>query len=267
MIFNLSVALTKDEQDLYNEIDKQFHICEEVLGGKMRAFDTSSRFLRLKGVNTTGSNARIFIPENRVIYANEANDVTIPVSMCRNLTPAEVIQLRDKIHVGAQYWEYMRRRKTLCYNAHNKIALVKEIALRYPERKAIIFSALTAYADKIADTIGRDKCGTFHSKMNKEKYDILTQFSSNALQYISSAKALNAGLDIPECSLGISTSADSKKLAHVQRNGRISRFIDGKVSYFVNLYARNTQELIWIRKGTIAMEPKWIEDINELPNN
>ncbi len=267
MIFNLAVDLTEVERGKYLVINNEYSHHEELLGGARKAYESSAKFMRLSKLTSNGDNLLVYTPENRVIYSNETNDVTLPKSLCRNLTFPEVTQLRQKIYHAVNYWKCMRERRVLVMSAENKLSVTKSICNRYPDRKAIIFSGSTVFADKVAKIIG-DTCTTFHSKMYpKDKALALAQFSNNTKQYLSSVKALNAGLDVPECSLGIATSGDSKKLGYIQRNGRTSRYIDNKVSYFINLYCRDTQEIHWIRNGTKLMEPKWISSIDELPIN
>lgn len=266
LIFNIAVPLNEVEQATYNSLNSSFMFYEQALGGRFDAYDSSVRFMRLQKANSTCSNMRVFIPENRIIYDHEINEITIPSVGCRLLNSTETAFLKQRIHQAANYWNYMRQRRTLCCNASNKIPLVHEIINRFPDRRAIIFSTETAFADRIADEIGSTRCGVYHSKLlPKEKKLSIGNFMSGIVPHLSSVKALNAGMDVPECSLGIATSGDSKKLGHIQRNGRTSRYIDGKVSYFINMYAKDTQEWSWINKGTKLMDPKWIESIEELP--
>lgn len=268
MIFNFGVNLTESEQIAYDHINGEFTKYETELGGNMRAFENSGRFLRLKGINYSGSNMRVYKPENRVIYATDVNDITIPSNLCRELTSAEVMAVKTKIHASNMYWEMMRKRRATVIIAQNKIGIVKALCERYSDRKGIIFSESIPFADSICEAIG-DKCRVYHSKVTppRMKTQALLDFSDNTAQYLSSVKALNAGFDVPECSLGIGTSGDSKKLSYVQRNGRISRYIDGKVSYYFNLYCLGTQELNWVRNGTKLMQPKWVTSIEEAPIN
>lgn len=267
LIFNLAVELTERERILYDYTNGKYLIAENNLGGRLKAYSTSQRFLRLSKADKTSSNMRVFIPENRVIYAIEANDVTIPTSMCRLLTSEENQILKAKIYNAFLYWKYLRERGTVATGAINKVGVTKQIIDRFPDRKAMIFSKNTHFADAITNELG-DKCVTYHTGLTlSQRKESIARFSNNEAQHISSCKALNAGVDIPECSLGIATSGDSKKIGHTQRNGRTSRFIDGKVSYFINMYAKNTQELNWIRNGTKEMNPKWIESVDELPSS
>lgn len=267
IVYNYGIELTKEERDLYTRINERYLEYETALGGNKKAFDQSNRYLRLKGVDRSGSNMRVYTPENRAIYATEMNDVTLPSNLCRELTSSEVVQLKQKVHEANMYWKYMRERRLLVTTASNKVDVVKQLCDRYPDRRGIIFSEGTAFADKISATLG-DKCGTYHSKMTKvDRTNDLQKFLEGLLQWMSSVKALNAGTDVPDISLGIATGGDSKSLNYIQRNGRVSRYVEDKISYYFNLYAINTQEINWIRSGTKTLNPKWILSLDELPLN
>lgn len=268
IVFNLGVDLTKDEELKYKEVDKNYKHYEDLLGGPHKAFDSAQRFMRLKDMNYTGSNMLVYTPLNKVIYAHEANDVSMPARYCRALTTAEVSEVKQKKLYSILYHKSMRERKTLLINAYNKIDIAKNICARYPDRKAIIFSESTYLADKITESIG-ESCVSYHTKMldRKLRKDNLSKFMSGEKTRLSSVKALNAGMDVEDCSLGVATSGNSKKLDSLQRNGRTSRYIEGKVSYFINMFCRNTQEAKWILKNSITMEPKWIDSVDELPIN
>lgn len=268
LTFNLAIELNEDERKLYNEVDAQFKLCEQQLGGNRSAFEVSSRFLRLQKIDKNGSNMRVYTPEQKVIYANEVNDITIHSSNCRLLTEAEVKQVLHKINTSRLYWRYMRERKRICVRAANKIAVTAQICNRYSDRQTIIFSELVEIADEVTNFINGTNgitCLSYHSKV-KDREGNLKQFKENVVNRLSTVKALNTGADFPMCSLGIATGGDSKQIARIQRTGRVSRYLPDKIAYFVNLYCKDTQEVVWTRYGTRYEEVKWIENINELPD-
>lgn len=264
-IYNMSVDLTDIERKRYDQTDEQFKLFEAALGGPFSAFNKSAKFLRFKSIKADGSNIRVYIPASKFIYDSEIDGVTITDDMCRLLTNDEFELLKLRMHQSREYWKHMRQRRNICINAFNKIAVAADIIKRYPDRKGIVFAASIAIAEDTKKLIGNG-CTIYHSKLKStEALTNLRDFIDGKYTTISSVKALNEGTDVPECSLGVSTGGDGKKLTAIQRNGRISRFIEGKISYFVNLYAKNTQERVWINKATSHMNPKWIESIDELP--
>jgi superfamily II DNA or RNA helicase len=163
----------------------------------------------------------------------------------------------------------MQKRKQLCYNAVNKIKVSKQILEKYPKRKALIFSESIAFADKLQLTLGAE-CVTFHSKLGiKSKRKALEDFSdaTSEVRVISSVKALNAGLNVPDCSLGVCAAGSSKALDNIQRKGRTLRKTDDKfkVAVYINIYVKGSQELKWVRKRTEKDHSvKWIESLEEM---
>ena len=81
---------------------------------------------------------------------------------------------------------------------------------------------------------------------------------------ISAVKALNAGFDVPDCSLGIVAAGNSKKLDNIQRTGRIIRYVPGKEAIIINLYAPDTQEVAWLTNRQEGQEVIWVENVNEI---
>ena len=131
----------------------------------------------------------------------------------------------------------------------------------------MIFSENIIFAEDLQEALG-DECVTFHSKMSaKERKAALKTFDDNRTKkrVISSVKALNSGLNVPECSLGICCAGSSKALDNVQRTGRTLRLLEGKVAIYVNLYVKGTQELKWVRKRTKKdYQTQWIDNINQI---
>ena len=166
------------------------------------------------------------------------------------------------------FYMMMQKRKKLCYNASNKLLVTKEIIEKFSDRKALVFSESIDFATDVRDTIGDDKCLLFHSKLKKkERQQVLEDFGDqNEYNILSSVKALNAGLNVPECSLGICCAGSSKALDNIQRTGRTLRLQEGKTAIYINLYVTGSQELSWVRKRTAKdYNTQWVtsvEDIN-----
>ena len=160
----------------------------------------------------------------------------------------------------------MRKRGDICKNSQAKIPVIKQLLEKFDDRKALLFSASTDFADAVQEELG-DMCLSFHSKRSKkEQTEILKKFKDNRTKQrvISSVKALNAGFDVPDCSLGIVAAGNSKKLDNIQRTGRIIRYVPGKTAIIINLYAPNTQEVSWLNKRQEGQNVVWAESIEEI---
>ena len=165
------------------------------------------------------------------------------------------------------FYMAMQKRKTICYNATNKVRLIKQIVNKFPDRKGLVFSQSINFAESLQNVLGNE-CITFHSKMKfKDKKKALKEFGDNRtkIRLVSSVKALNTGLNVPECSLGICAAGSSKALDNIQRRGRVLRVIEGKQALYINLYVRGTQEVKWVRTRTKNdYNCEWIDTMDEI---
>lgn len=235
-IFNLGLAMGVESQTKYNEILKAYSYYESQLGGPLRAFGTSSYIIK--------------------------NVSQIPKEERTNEQKALLSKAR-------MYWVMMQKRKTFLYNCPEKIDASITILGLFPDRKTLIFSETIDFAKKIHSSIPEESV-IYHSKMSKiDRKQALEYFGSNdnKIRIISAVKALNAGFNVPECSLAICAAGNSKWLDMVQRQGRIARVQQDKISIFVNLYMLDTQDLKWTSLRTRTINPKyvkWIDNLNQI---
>ena len=172
------------------------------------------------------------------------------------------ISSSDVIERGkaAAYYNSMRSRKKLCLNNSNKISAVKTIIDLFPDRNGLTFSANTSFADSLQKVLG-DVSMTFHSKLTKKAQDtVMKTFKDKRtkVRIINTCKALNEGLDVPECSIGIVAGSNSTALTFIQQLGRVVRHIPGKQALFINLYTPDTQEEKWLNKRMNGVNPKFV---------
>jgi superfamily II DNA or RNA helicase len=101
----------------------------------------------------------------------------------------------------------------------------------------------------------------------KQREETLQRFGDNRTKarVISSVKALNQGLNVPECSLGICAAGSSMKLDNIQRTGRTLRLQEGKISLYINLFIKGSQEVKWVRKRCTG-DPNvhWIDSLDDI---
>lgn len=173
----------------------------------------------------------------------------------------------DKRKTAIIFHKMMNLRKQMCYNAFNKLLVVKQLTEKFGDRKTLVFSESIEFAEQIKTVIGDDQCSIFHSKMSKPvRKNTLEDFGDpDGIRVLSSVKALNAGLNVPECSLGICCAGSSKALDNIQRTGRTLRKVEGKQAVYVNLYVKGSQEVKWVRtrtKGDYSV--KWVDSIGDI---
>jgi len=225
LVYNLKVPMYEDEQEDYDKANKKFRYAASQIGfGGSQSFNAAKRYLNDKDAD----------PHKRAM--------------------------------AAIYYNAMRKRGDICKNSQAKIPVIKALLDKFNDRKALLFSASTKFADDVQEELG-DICLSFHSKRTKkEQTQILKKFKDGRTKQrvISSVKALNAGFDVPDCSLGIVAAGSSKKLDNIQRTGRIIRYVPGKTAVIINLYAPNTQEVSWLNKRQEGQTVKWVDTIDEI---
>jgi superfamily II DNA or RNA helicase len=235
-VFNYGLTMGEESQKKYNDIMSLYSMYESQLGGPIRAFGTSSYII--KSIQPIPKEQRT---EQQKALFNKAR----------------------------MYWAMMNRRKMFLFNCKEKILATQELLEKFADRKALIFSETISFAKQIHDSL-QGQSVIFHSKMSKlERKEALKKFdiSSNQIRVICSVKALNAGYNVPECSLGICAAGNSKWLDMVQRQGRISRKQDNKTALFFNLYMLGTQDVKWVNSRTKKINQnyvKWIQSLNQI---
>lgn len=173
----------------------------------------------------------------------------------------------DKEEQGkaARYYKTLAKRNSLCTNNINKVEVVTRIINHFPDRKALTFCESIKFAKTINFALG-DICVPIHSKMTKKQQQkALRVFEDGRTKkrVISSVKALSAGLDVPDLSLGLTIAGNSKKLKATQQRGRIIRAQEGKQAIIINLYTPGTQELYWLKNRDKGIKSHWVANVDE----
>lgn len=160
----------------------------------------------------------------------------------------------------------MRLRKEFLYHVDAKIDAAIEIT-KTLQMQTILFGQSIKGADKISESLD-DKCVEYHSKMTaKQLKENLKRLRDGRtkVDYISSAKSLEAGFDLPNLQLGITWSRTSKALRATQTLGRILRKVEGKTAYFIELYVPDTQDQNWLKKSLIGQKNVlWLKSIDQI---
>lgn len=252
-IFNLSVKFTVEEKAKYDKIQKDYTYYEAILGGNYKAFDNASKF-RSIDIRT--------IDFQEKFLANDEGYASVQ-DMIKSYT-----NMKD---ASFRFYRLMTARKQLCFNASNKAITAKEIVDRFPDRRGIYFSESIKSAEDVCNLIGGEISVAFHSKMSdKDRAANMLKFSDNQgkIKFLCAAKAVNEGVNVPDCSLGICGSGPSTALHDIQRRGRTTRVDENdpdKVAYYFNLYVGQTQEQKWVKQRT-KNDPsvEWITCLDDI---
>jgi superfamily II DNA or RNA helicase len=126
----------------------------------------------------------------------------------------------DEKRNAALYYKAIRDRGAVVKQASNKIKLTKELVDLYNDRKIITFAEDNKFTSKIAEALA-PRSDVYHSGITSKKVKeaTLKKFNDgrNKRGILCSTRALNAGLDVAGCSMGILCGVTSKALSMIQR--------------------------------------------------
>jgi superfamily II DNA or RNA helicase len=105
-----------------------------------------------------------------------------------------------------------------------------------------------------------------------QKREALRKLKDNRynIDFISSVKSLNEGIDIPDLELALIHSRNSTARDSIQRTGRVARLFvykDGrdKKPIIVHIYLKNTKDEDWFKRSTKnAVGIRYIESLDEI---
>ena len=152
---------------------------------------------------------------------------------------------------AVQFFNAIRRRKSIVQHAANKIELAKDLAAEHSKQKILCFAGTIEFTNTIANAVGGD---TYHSKMTtKNRKASLERFENTKDAILCTVKALNQGFDVPDVEIGIIAGLESKALPMIQRLGRLIRFKKGKRGRVYILYVKDSQEQKWMEQATKSL--------------
>ena len=183
----------------------------------------------------------------------------------------EIVQIH-----AVQFMRTVQRRKKFLYDIPSLVNTTVELIKEFPERKVIVFSESTAFADKVVAQIPKEAVA-YHSNLtsqiiNGKKYGkkrlrdmALKGFDDDTYRVLSTAKALNQGYNVKNADMGILASFNSSQLDSIQRTGRVIRKVDGKIAIEINLYVPGTQGEKWLKeKQKQTPNIIWVQSIKDI---
>lgn len=280
--FNLAVELTKEEKELYDKYTKI--ISENINKFGKKGIELAQKCLsggKHKGIKKTNIQFVYGWAVHKGWHKNLNLENPVDIEINNLWNPHKVIGYAVKL------MKAIKDRKNVLYNAEIKYEVIKNILSNYPNKKAIIFSQSTSFADNMNNVlnINGQKSVVYHSNLvtellPSEKTGKLIKFGKGrkkkaAIKAITSGKAmrlctassLDKGLDVPDLMIGITASGTSGFTQYQQRNGRTKRlFGEDKLALLINLYVKNSKEETWLsnRQSKTIHSIHWINSLNEI---
>lgn len=242
MSYNLPVDLTAEEKSLY-----------------LRATDA------IESAKSIMAKVEVFDP---YIELNDSRRAYIAKFL--NTTEGAVKGILKRWKAG------ITARKSILYNAEEKLEMCTRLLKEYAgNEKALVFCMTTAFADKIA--YEDNLASTLHSKMTeKARTNSMNLFLSDTKPHLISVSALKAGVDIPDCHIGIRVAFTGVDLDTTQIIGRVTRMDKDFVgeAVIISLYVRpfnargrviESQDEVWLKSNQKSEHfVTWLESYYQL---
>lgn len=292
--YNLGLELPQDEAQKYLKYSDTISKHHNKFGKD--SIKLASR-CAMGGVDSQG---KYFTPMTWATVVAESNGWHPNLNL-DNEVEAEIDNLWNPNKVrnyATRYMDSIRARKELLYNSPVKKEYVLQLLQRFKEVKIVCFSQSTTFAENIADAYNAmtstRQAVVYHSDLASRplqdddggwilyksgakkgqrkifgkkllKKDAIEGMKKSKYRILSTASALDDGLDIPDLQIGITSSGTSNFIQHAQRSGRVKR-LDESIQngvLLINLYFKDTKDYDWLlqrQKGS-TNPIYWVDSI------
>jgi superfamily II DNA or RNA helicase len=123
-------------------------------------------------------------------------------------------------------------RSRIIKSASDKIRILDRIIQDHSLKKVMIYCADIQQADIVCHRLSQQgmRVSRFTSKEDKQRGQIIYEFSQGRLDALVAVKCLDEGVDIPAAQEAIILASDTSERQFIQRRGRILRKAEGKES-------------------------------------
>jgi superfamily II DNA or RNA helicase len=122
------------------------------------------------------------------------------------------------------------KRSRIIKSASDKIRVLDRIIQDHSLKKGMVYCADINQADIVSHRLSQQgmKVSCFTSKEDKQRSQILYEFSQGRLDALVAVKCLDEGVNIPAAQEAIILASDTSERQFIQRRGRILRKAEGK---------------------------------------
>ena len=158
----------------------------------------------------------------------------------------------------------IQARKSAIVGTVSKIAEAISICDSHRENRIIIFDELQSSANELhkqLNALGMPAV-IYHSglKNKKDKKAAIQKYVDGEVDIIVSVKALDEGLNVKDCDIGIVVNGNSQQRQILQRLGRVLRKKEGKKAELYMLYVPGTIDEKYVKKRLTYLKPVSWED-------
>jgi len=150
----------------------------------------------------------------------------------------------ERMRLERQLKKYINRRRMLLSRLEAKRQAVYNIALRHPNERILIFSENIESIEALKRYLLERgvRAETYHSNKPEHVRDLIFRRWGLDFNVLLSCRALDEGIDVPECGIAVMIASGMSVRQLVQRKGRIMRPREGKVAKLYIIYARGSIE-------------------------
>lgn len=160
----------------------------------------------------------------------------------------EITQLAQAgVKDASNYISTLRGMEGMRFTAYNKLRVIKQLAKSELRKKSIIFCDRISFVNKIKQVLKHyypdRNIYHIHSDMQKRvQIKQLDMFKLSINGILIAARIVDEGFNVPDASIGILVSFTKTKRQSIQRDGRILRFVKGKIAKKIVLMIRDVDE-------------------------
>lgn len=171
---------------------------------------------------------------------------------------------KEKRIRARNYFYYIRQRRRLLMENPAKLEALQRLLKFFPQHKTLIFCETILFCKKITQI--SNSIQAYHSQLKPAvRKEILTNFANGAIHALVSARALEVGVDVPDCNLVIIIGGDSSRIRTLQRRGRGIRYMEDKKTIIIELFMTDSKEEDWVSART--EEGEWFESVDKFLQN
>jgi superfamily II DNA or RNA helicase len=139
---------------------------------------------------------------------------------------------------------YVNQRRTLLSRLEAKKQAVYNIALKHPDERVLVFSESIDSIEGLKKYLLERgvKAETYHSNKPESIRDLIFRRWGAEFNVLLSCRALDEGIDVPECGIAVMIASGMSVRQLVQRKGRIMRAREGKIAKLYVVYAYGSVE-------------------------
>ena len=253
-VFKIPVTLTTKEQTQLNKINNEYELVVEALPGRnpLKDADFWVSYSDMRKWRIGKKSKGVFFVKTIEKHLKEKK---IPVNKHKNIIKNGFIKpTKEHNHyqnalLAKRFYQLVGKRKSLLYNAENKIPEVLKLIELHKKEYKFVMSMHIKFIDALLEHLPKDEIRVYHSKITKKQKaenKKIFEDGRTKIRTLLSVKALKEGTDIPKLSVLILAAYTSTELDKIQTFGRaIRKYLDKKVKIYY-LYVPNTQEERWL---------------------